>query len=146
MESAVRHQYDDLTKLQAFGSAAVTADAPSGFSVDLYRLTAGRGDLKNRYGLGKFDVVLHITSATFADADETYTIDVQSVDAAGANPVTHETIAVSADMVGKTIEVTIHPDSLAKMDADAAKLRLFANVGGTTPSLTYWAFASQLTR
>ena len=93
-----------------------------------------------------FDVVLHITAASFADADETYAIEVQTTDAAGANPVTHDTINVTADMVGKTIEVTIHPDSLAKMDADAAKLRLNANVGGTTPSLTYWAFASQLTR
>lgn len=146
MESAIRHQYDDLLKLQPFGSAAVTADAPSANSVDLYRLVAGRGDLKNRYGLGKFDVVVHITAADFQTGDETYALQVQTTDAAGANAVTHHTIAVTADMVGKTIEVTIHPDSMAKVDVDAAKLRLNADVGGTTPSLTYWAFASQLTR
>ena len=146
MESAVRHQYDDLLKLQAFGSAAVVADAPSGFAIDLHRLTAGRGDLKNRYGLGKFDIVLHITAADFTTADEVYVIQVQTTDAAGGNAVTHQSINVTADMVGKTVEVTVHPDSLAKMDADAAKLRLNADVSGTTPSLTYWAFASQLTR
>ena len=67
MESAVRHQYDDLTKLQAFGSAAVTADAPSGFSVDLYRLTAGRGDLKNRYG-SRLHLV-HVLSREPRDVD-----------------------------------------------------------------------------
>lgn len=145
MESAVRHQYDDLLKLQPFGSAAVTADAPSAFAVDLYRLTAGRGDLKNRYGLGKFDIVVHITAAGFA-ADETYALEIQTTDAAGANPVTIDSIPVTADMIGKTIEVTVHPDSAAKFDPDAAKVRVNANVGGTTPSLQYWAFASQLTR
>lgn len=146
MESAVRHQYDDLLKLQAFGSAAVTADAPSGFAIDLHRLTAGRGDLKNRYGLGKFDVVIHVTAADFTTGDEAYALEIVSTDAAGANPVVHGSVIVTAAMVGKTVEVSVHPDSLAKTDIDAAKLSINANVGGTTPSLTYWAFASQLTR
>lgn len=141
MESKIRHQYDALLALKAPGSAAVTADGASA-AVDINAITKGRGDVDGRFGQGSFDIVVYVTALDTTTGDETYALQVQTVDAAGANPVTHDVIEVTAAMVGEPLVFAFHPSTFKVKDADAAKVRVNVDVGGTTPSITYYAFAA----
>uniref|UniRef100_A0AB74UN98 Minor capsid protein n=1 Tax=Caulobacter phage BL57 TaxID=3348355 RepID=A0AB74UN98_9VIRU len=143
MESKIRHQYDALLALQPVGTAAVTADGSSVNSVDLYRITNGRGDIAGRYGIGSFDVVFKFKALTTGGATpETYTINVVTTDAAGANPVVQESFVVDAAMVAAPYVLAFHPASLKLKDADAAKIKLTIDVAGTAPSLDFYAFVA----
>lgn len=143
MESAVRHQYDASLALQAIGSAAVTSTAVGSNKIDLYRLTAGRGDLKNRYGLGAFDVVVYVGAVDAVTGDESYTLQLCTYDAAGANETVQESITLTAANIGEVLEFEVKPNTMAAFDADAAQFGVKMVLAGTTPSITYWAFASQ---
>lgn len=140
MNSKIKHQYDALLALRSIDSraTAVTASAAGGLVVDLHRLTAGRGDLKNLYGQTPFDVVIVVDAATDA------TIKVQTVDADGANAVDAPGGAVVAE-AGKTFVLKFDPATLAAADADAAGVRVYAEVeaGGT---VSYYAFAGPNTK
>lgn len=143
MESAVRHQYDASLALQAIGSPAVTATAVGSAKIDLYRLTAGRGDLKNRYGLGAFDVVVYFSALDATSGNETYTLQFCTYDAAGANETVVDSAVITSAQVGEVLEFKFQPITLAKFDADAALFGVKLVAAGTTPSATYYAFASQ---
>lgn len=140
MESSIRHQYDALLALQEPGSAAINASAAAENDVDLYRLTAGRGDLNGRYGIGSFDLVFQAVAVDESDTDETYTIEVATVDADGNNPVVQHSFTVTGADVGNPLVFAFHPETLRARDADAAKLRVSATLAGTTPSLQYFAY------
>ncbi|USN14277.1 hypothetical protein KABACHOK_04640 [Brevundimonas phage vB_BpoS-Kabachok] len=137
MNSKIKHGYDALLALRSIDdrATAVTADGPGGLVVDLHRLTAGRGDLKNLYGQTPFDVVIVVDAATDA------TLKVQTVDAAGANPVDAPGGTVTA-VAGKTFVLKFDPATLAAADADAAGIRVFADVEPTTGTVSYYAFAA----
>ncbi len=139
MESKIRHQYDAELALRAPGSVAVTADGATD-AVDINRITKGRGDINGRYGQGSFDAVVYVTALDATSGSETYTLQFQTVDADGNNPVTHETVEVTAAMVGEPLVFAFHPATLRAKDADAAQFRINLDVGGATPSLTYYAF------
>lgn len=136
MNSKIKHGYDALLALRSLDdrATAVTASAAGGAVVTLHRLTAGRGDLKNLYGQTPFDVVIVVDAATDA------TIKVQTVDADGANPVDAPGGAVVAE-AGKTYVLKFDPATLAAADADAAGIRVYAELeaGGT---VSYYAFAA----
>lgn len=142
MESSIRHQYDAELALQPVGSSAITATADAANDLDLYRLTAGRGDLQGRYGLGSFDLVFQAVSVDEADADETYTIAVSTVDAEGNNPVEQYSFTVTGADVGNPLVFAFHPETLRARDEDAAQLRVSATLAGTSPSLQYFCFAA----
>lgn len=142
MESKVKHQYDALLALRAPASVALTADTDL-TKISLDRLTAGRGDLENRYGLGSFDVVVYVTSiVTGGMVAETYDLKFQTYDSAGANAFTHMTHRVTAAEVGEPMVFTFHPQYLAVNDTDAAKFSINLDVTGTGPSIVLYAFCS----
>lgn len=143
MESAVRHQYDALLALQAIGSAAVTATAVGTNKISLQRLTAGRGDLKDRFGQGAFDVVVYVSALDATSGNETYELQFVTYDAAGANETVVESATLTSAQVGEVLEFKFQPLTIAKFDADAAQFGVKVVLAGTTPSITYYAFASQ---
>lgn len=141
MESKIKHQYDASLALRAPSSAAITADTTL-TKIDIHRLTAGRGDLENRYGLGSFDVVVYVSALDFTTMDETYALQFQTYDSADANAVTHTTFTVTSALVGEPLVFTFHPETLKVADADAAKFSINVDVGGTSPSITLYAYAA----
>jgi hypothetical protein len=144
MESAVHHSYDGSLVLKAVGSANVTATAVGDHQIPLYLLTGGRGDLQNRYGLGSFDVVVHINSLDHTTGDETYVLTFETYDADGAsNETIQESVTLTVAEIGATLTYTFHPNTMQKFHATAAFLGVKLTLGGTTPIANYWAFASQ---
>lgn len=146
MNSKIKHQYDALLALRPLTDRAtpVTADGASSGLVDLHKLTAGRGDVKNLFGQTPFDVVILVDAIDSTTGDETYTLKLQTVDAAGANPtdVPFGGVVVTSALVGEPLVVKIDPANIKLADADGAKLRIYADVGGTTPSISFFAFAA----
>lgn len=139
MNSKIKHQYDALLALRTLTARAtpVTVSAAGGQVVDLHRLTAGRGDLKNMYGQTPFDVVIVVDAAS-GDA----AIKVQTVDAAGANPVDAPGGSIdAAALVGGVVVLKFDPATLAAADPDAAGVRVWAELGAGA-SATYYAFAA----
>lgn len=139
MESKIRHQYDALLALKAPASAAIVATGDSN-DVSLYRIENGRGDIEGRYGIGSFDCVVYVNAMDATTGTETYTLSFVTVDENGANPVVHEVVTLTAGQVGEPLVYAFHPATLKVKDADAAKFRITATLGGATPSLTYYAF------
>lgn len=138
MNSKIKHQYDALLALRAveLRDTAVTASAAGAGVVPLHRLTAGRGDLKNQYGQTPFDVVIHVEAGTNAK------LTVQSVDAAGANPVNVPGGTIDAAVLaGKTVVLKFDPATIAAADADAHSIRVYAEVG-SAGTVSYYAFAA----
>jgi hypothetical protein len=146
MNSKIKHQYDALLALRSLTdrTTPVTADGAGGGLVDLHLLTAGRGDLKNLHGQTPFDVIIHVDSVDTASGTETYVLKLQTVDANGANPtdVPGGTLTIAAGLVGEPIVLKLDLATVRLVDADAAKLRIFADVGGATPAISYYAFAA----
>lgn len=146
MNSKIKHQYDALLALRSLTDRAtpVTADGAGGGYVDLHLLTAGRGDLKNLHGQTPFDVVIHVDSADTNSGSETYTLKLQTVDSDKANPVDVPggTVAIAGGLVGEPVVLKIDLQTVRLVDPDAAFLRIYADVGGATPSFTYYAFAA----
>lgn len=142
MESIVRYAYDDLLKLQPIGAAAITATTVAPNKVDLNHLVNGRGDLKNRYGEYEVAVVVHVSAADFTTGDETYALQFCTYDSAGANETVQESVTITSAQVGETLNFEFQTDTLGRIHPAAAQIGVKAVLGGTTPSLTYWAFAS----
>lgn len=140
MESKIRHQYDADLALKAPGSAAVTATAASD-AVSIYPLTKSRDNvLDGRFGIGSFDAVVYVNALDTTSGSETYTLQFQTVDEDGANPVTHQSVTLTADHVGEPLVFAFHPATLRIADEDAAKFRVNVVLAGATPSITYYAF------
>lgn len=137
MNSTIKHGYDALLALRSADdrATALTADGANTLLVDLHRLTAGRGDLKNQYGQTPFDVVISVGAVT-----GTAQIIVETVDAAGANAVAAPGGTVTA-VAGQTLVLKFDPATLAAADADAAFLRVSHNVEAAS-SVAYYAFAA----
>lgn len=144
MESKIRHGYDLLLVLRAPASAALTADTLSA-KIGIDRITnSARDVLDGKYGQRKFDVVIQLVAGFAPGADNVYVLEFNTYDANGANPVTHQTKAIVAADVGKTIVLSFDCDSLAEFDADASQFAVNLNVTGTTPSATFWAIVAPI--
>lgn len=87
-----------------------------------------------------FAVVANVTAADFANADETYTLGLQFGDAAdfGGDNVTLTTIPVIA--VGTQLVFLVDVDTVRAALPGATHMRIVATLGGTTPSLDYYAW------
>ncbi|USN15526.1 hypothetical protein KIKIMORA_04080 [Brevundimonas phage vB_BpoS-Kikimora] len=139
MNSKIKHGYDALLALRSLSdrATAVAASAAGGQVVDLHRLTAGRGDLKNMYGQTPFDVIVVVDAAT-GDA----ALKVQTVDAAGANPVDAPGGSIdAAALIGSVVVLKFDPATLKAADDDAAGIRIYAELGSGA-SVSYYAFAA----
>jgi hypothetical protein len=137
--SAVRHQYDASLALQAPGSVAITATAPTS-ALDLYEITGSPyGALNGLNGLGSFDLVLYVGALDHTTGDETYTVQIEVADEAASWTVV-ESFLLATAQIGEVLAFPLQPATLAAFAGDAAQIRLNVVLAGTTPSLTYWAF------
>ncbi len=157
--SKIKHAYDALLALRSLTDRAtpVTADGAGGGYVDLHHLTSGGsyvgtpalpgalGDLVGKFGLTPFDVVIFVDAIDTTSGTETYTLNLQSVDLNKANPtnVPGGSVTITSALVGQPIVLKIDPENIGLVDADAAFLQIAADVGGATPSISYYAFASK---
>lgn len=138
-ESAVRHQYDAQLALQAVGSVAITATAATS-ALDLYEITGSPyGALNGRNGIGSFDLVLYVAALDHTTGDETYTVQIVVTNEAAQATVV-ESFALTIANIGQVLAFPLQPATLADFAGDAASVHLNVVLGGTTPSLTYWAF------
>lgn len=140
MESKVKYLIDDALKLQAVGSANITATGNSSF-VDINQIIYGRGDVLNRFGEGSFDVLLHINTFDRTTGDETYVVNFSTADQANANVTTQESYSlIPVTDVGRTMVFKFDTSTLRGVDADGGKFVLAWVLGGTTPILNYWSY------
>lgn len=156
--SKIKHMYDALLALRSLNDRAtpVVADGAGGGYVDLHHLlpagTPGNpgalGDVAGLFGQRPFDVVIEVDAIDTTSGSETYTLKLQSVDANKANPtdVPFGGAVITSALVGEPLVVKVDPAVIALADPDAAYLRIFADVGGATPSITYFAYAAPNSR
>lgn len=156
--SKIKHMYDALLALRSLTdrATAVTADGAGGGFVDLHHLlpegTPGEpgalGDVAGLFGQRPFDVVIQVDAIDTTSGSETYTLKLQTVDANKANPtdVPFGGAVITSALVGEPLVVKVDPAVIKLSDPDAAFLRIFADVGGATPSITYFAFAAPNSR
>ncbi|HTH49506.1 MAG TPA: hypothetical protein VMB21_18465 [Candidatus Limnocylindria bacterium] len=141
MQSAVRNGYDASLALRAPGSAALTADATTD-KVALDKITKSpRGAIDGAFGEFEFDLVLYLEAGFAAGADNTYTLNFNSYDADGANPVTHLSktfVAADVGKLPKTFKFDLR--TLGVENPNAAQFGIGVDVAGTTPSASFWAF------
>ncbi len=154
-----KHYYDGALALRSLTdrATAVVADGAGGGYVDLHHLTSGGsysgvaglpgaiGDLAGKFGQSPFDVVVFVDSIDTTSGTETYVLKLQTVDAnkANATDVPGASLTITSSLVGEYITLKVDPETMALADPDCAFLRIFADVGGSTPSISYFAFASQ---
>lgn len=157
--SKQKHYYDGALALRSLNDRAtpVTADGAGGGYVDLHHLksagsyvgVSGRpgaiGDLAGKFGQSPFDVVIFVDAIDTTSGTETYSLKLQTVDSDKANPVDVPggTLVITSDLVGEYINLCFDPETAVLADPDCAYLRIFADVSGATPSISYFAFASQ---
>lgn len=157
--SKMNHMYDALLALRSLTDRAtpVTANGVGGGFVPLHQITSGGsttpvpglpgalGDLVGLFGQNPFDVVFYIDNVDTTSGSETYTLKLQSVDANKANPVDVPggSVVISQGMVAEPFVLKIDPHTI-KLSNDAAQFIQVAHVlGGTTPAMSYFAYASR---
>ena len=137
--SEVNYTYDADTAFRAPGSAAVTATGEIGtFALDKM-VNASEGDQKNKLGAEFYDVVIVVTALDTAQADETYTFDVEVTAAGGGNAVTAGALAVVG--TGQYV-IKLDGHTLEKLSADREELALNLTVAGTTTSVEFAAWVA----
>jgi hypothetical protein len=156
--SKIKHMYDALLALRSLTdrATAVTATGVGGGFVDLHHIPAGNGtyagtpglpgalgDVAGLFGQTSFDVVILVDSIDTTSGTETYTLKLQSVDAAKANPtdVPGASVAITSALVGEPFVLKVSPSTIVLADADAAFLQIAHVLAGATPSMKYHAFA-----
>jgi hypothetical protein len=140
--STNRFPIDSLLVLEAAGTAAVTSSAGSASNLALDVLTSywATGDVAE---LRDFAVVIETTALV---GTGTYTASVQvSTDPTFASPAgvaVATSLAISA--TGRT-EMIVERDLIAAVlgaNATAGYARVYMTLGGTSPSITYNAYAA----
>lgn len=88
---------------------------------------------------GTFHVVVDVKAIDTADGTETYGISISTDSVVGFtdSPVLIELLTVTA--TGRYV-MTIDSDLIAKLDPDAAAIRVGCVLDGDSPSITYGAF------
>ena len=119
--------FDKQLELRDGTAAAITSTtSETGINVDLTALT-------------DYKVAINVTALDTADADEVYTLTIETDSLAAFTdaPVVQGTVVVAT--TGRHI-VSLNRDNITKLDANAAAIRVKATLAGTTPSITYGAF------
>ncbi len=126
--SKVIYDAGSTVLLKATGSAAVTATAST--SVDL---NIGMG--------GTFVVAVNVEAIKTSATDETYDFSVAGLDSAGSNAVTLTTLGGVSE-TGEYL-IVIDADTAVKLAGSSVeKLQLTVTIDGTSPSITYSAWAN----
>lgn len=142
MNTSHRYIYDaaPATLFRARTAAAVTADGDSNTVVldalDGYWNTAG--ELADE----TLAVVINVTALDETTGDETYDFTLKATNAAGVPQIVNlGTLRVPA--VGQYVLLLDVP-TLKRVDADVGGLELSLDVSGTTPSITYHSWLTQI--
>lgn len=114
----------------------LTASGQVGADYSLDKMVAARGDIANDLGAQGYDVILAVTAIDTADANETYAFNVTVGD--GTTQVVVGSIA-GVGAVGQHI-ISVDAATAQKIGAEWTVLELDAVLGGTTPSITLWAW------
>lgn len=132
MNSAVNYIYDEATAFRKPTDAAITASADS-TAIALDRMTNHTGAYADKLGNQVYTVVLVVTALDTGTGDETYAVQVETDGGAAVSQ------AVTVTAVGTHV-FHIDRDTIDLADSDAASLNIAATLGGTTPSLSYYAW------
>jgi len=125
------HQFDALTVLRDIDDGAETATADETGILFPVRFS------------GLFEVVINITAIDAASGNETYVlvVDVDSLAAFSDAPVevARKTVDKATAMPAE-VRIPLASDDIARLDSNAAAIRVGLEAGGTTPSITYGAW------
>lgn len=159
--SKINHPYDALLALRtltARTTAVVATGVGGGTPVALHQITSAGsvtpvaglpgafGDLIGLFGQSPFDVVINVDDIDSTSGTETYVLKLQSVDANGLNPtdVPGGSVTITAALVGQPFVLKVDPHTIKLADDDAQGVIIAHVLGGATPSMHYYAFASRL--
>ena len=133
--SRSRFPYDAALVMQAYGTAAVTADGASN-GLELQR--NAHHSLPAGIAYGQFAVVLDVLALDETTGDETYVVNVEvGTDATFATKATVHSFTVDATGARSVILDTV---DIEKALSGAKFIRTAVDVGGTTPSITYASY------
>lgn len=139
--SANRFGPPDLnTYLQPEGSSAVTSDGASTNYISLDKLSAYWNSAGDIAAHQQFDIAVYVSAIDFSSTDETYDMQVQC-DSASNFPSASVVERLSILATG-WYHFGITREMLKKVESDPAYLRLYVDVDGTTPSITYVAYVA----
>lgn len=142
MSGSNRFPFDAALELND-GATAITADAlvnAAGLSLD--KLSAYWNGTDGEVPEQMFAIVCQVTELDTGDADETYVLKLQS----GSNSA----MANATDQQSQTVAATgqyvfyVDPRQVRAVDADATHVDVFADVGGTTPSIKVQVWAAPI--
>lgn len=135
--SRSRFKYDAELAIRGYGEAAVTADgATNAFPLirNVHRASAPR--LAHQ----EVAIVIDVRAFESGAGDETYKLDVEfSEDEAFTTPIAFNSLTVKAT---GSYAFIVDTDTLEKLEAGAAFVRVKADVGGVAPSIEYAAYLS----
>lgn len=159
-QSKIFHPYDAALALRSLTdrATAVTASGTSTGAVNLHHIAAGNGtyvgtpgipgalgDVAGQFAQDSFDVVVNVDDIDSTSGTETYAVKLVAVDSNMANPVDvpASLINITAGMVGSPLVITVNPRTLVEAAPNAAYIQVAHVLGGATPSMHYYAFASK---
>jgi hypothetical protein len=157
--SKIRHQYDALLALRSLTDRAtpVTASGAGGGFVNLHHIPAGNGtyvgtpglpgalgDVAGLFGQRPFDVVVMVDTIDTTSGSETYSLKLQAVDSAKANPVDvpASAVVITSGLVGEPFVIKVDPSTIKLAAPNAAFIQIAHVVAGATPSMKYFAYAA----
>ncbi|USM11593.1 minor capsid [Citromicrobium phage vB_CbaS-RXM] len=142
MNTSHRYVYDaaPATLFRARTAAALTANGNSN-TVNLDKLD-GYWNTDGELADETLAVIVNVTALDTADGDETYSLALQPLDGAGAalTGVSLGTLPIKG--IGQY--VLLVDAATVKQCGDLSALRIAATVAGTTPSITFHAWMSQI--
>lgn len=139
--SAINYNFEeDMAFVSAGTGLTVTADGNLTNRVALDAMTTARADseLRDKLGAEGYKVIIAISAASVANADETYAFDVQATDVGGANPVSVAQVNAAAGALSAgQLVIPVDADTIANLRGNGAgELNVAVTVGGTGPSVT----------
>jgi len=142
--STNKWSFDASTVLQPSTAAAVTASAASADFVALDVLTSywATGDIAQGLDVG---VVIEVTAVAGTNPTAAFTVQVAPDSGAFSAPVTIGE-SLTATATGRQVIVIDRDDLVNALGANSTvgSLRVYATVGGTSPSFTYQAWVAPL--
>lgn len=142
--STNRFPFDALLALEPFGSSNITATGASTNTLSLDVLSSywASGDVAQDF---QFAVVTEVNAWDHTTGDETYvqTLQVCATSGFGSGVVTVATQAITG--IGRYVSVVTREQIAAALaGATTGFLRVEMTLGGTTPILGYFAYASPM--
>ncbi len=145
MNTSHRYIYDaaPATLLRARTAAAVTSTGDS--SVVVLDTLKGFWNTAGELADETFAIVINVTDLDATTGDETYSLAAKATNAAGVvnNAAALGTLAINA--VGQYV-ILVDAATVKKVASNFGGVKLTATLAGTTPSITYHSWISQIVK